>query len=404
MSTGITSQSRWIGTSSPPVGKFYVDGAIFRSITSLRLPGLLTNLSPLRLGGSSSSFTDYYRGALDEVELFPRVLTPAEIQGIFLAGSSGKCKCVPPPTAMTHWWALDEPSGIIAHDMVNPLTYGTHVNGPVPTPAVVAGGLSFDGVNDYVEVAHDQSLDFGTGDLTIDAWIKPDPNNYSGVMTLVDQRINPSPSVWVGYSLYLYNGKLGFHLAQGGDPGPCSPTITSRSCTNYGETYFVANGPSHHIAVTVDRNVSPDGGKFYVDGALIGVFDPTIRQGSLTNPGPLRLGSRSFSPLSGLYRGALDEVELFPRVLTAVEIKGIFRAGSSGKCKATPCATSEMVPVPADKFRMGCDSANNGGYACQPGELPFHSVSLDAYRHRQDGGDELPICSMCGGRGVHDAG
>ena len=128
----------------------------------------------------------------------------------------------------------------------------------------------------------------------------------------------------------------------------------------------MADGHSHHIAVTVKRDV-PTGGKFYVDGALIGVFDPTIRTGSLTNDGPLRLGSRSFSPPSGLYHGILDEVELFPRVLTPAEIQGIFLAGSNGKCKATPCATPEMVSVPADKFRMGCDSANNGGYACQPG-------------------------------------
>ena len=49
------------------------------------------------------------------------------------------------------------------HDIANPLTNGTHVNGPVPMPGMVAGGLSFDGVDDYVEVLHDSSLDFGDG-------------------------------------------------------------------------------------------------------------------------------------------------------------------------------------------------------------------------------------------------
>ena len=39
-----------------------------------------------------------------------------------------------------------------------------------------------------------------------------------------------------------------------------------------------------------------------------------------------------------------------------------------------------MVPVPADTFQMGCDPANNDGYAVPTGEVPFHTVSLNAYR------------------------
>ena len=108
----------------------------------------------------------------------------------------------------------------------------------------------------------------------------------------------------------------------------------------------MADGDWHHIAVTVKRD-SPTGGKFYVDGEPVpgpyGVFNPTNRPSSLTNNGALRPGSRSFSPPSGLYHGILDEVELFPRVLTPAEIQGIFQAGSNGKCKATPC-----VPPPAE--------------------------------------------------------
>lgn len=251
--------------------------------------------------------------------------------------------CTPPPPQMAAWWPLDETSGTTAADIAGFPTNGVHVNGPTPLTGKVAGALGFDGANDYVQVANHSSLNFGQGNLSIDAWIRT--SQTSGIQLIVDKRVEAATVQ--GYSFFLGNGMLGFQLATGVGSPFCS-NLPSASCTNYGSGAFVANGQWRHVAVTVERG-SPTGGRFYVDGVHVATFDPTIRPASLTNASPLRLGSRS-SSVTGLWRGALDEVELFPRVLTPLEVRNIYLAGSSGKCKGTaptrtPTATPTRTPT-----------------------------------------------------------
>lgn len=238
-------------------------------------------------------------------------------------------ECVPPPANMVAWWPFDEESGPVATDLARGHD-GTHTNGPVPVVGFMGGALSFDGSDDFVEVADSAALDFGTGDLSIDAWVKT--QQVSGVYIIVDKRVEKSSPAGVqGYSLFLTNGLLGFQLADGIGSEVCSSDPTESSCTNYGSSAFVGDGAWHHIAVTVQRGAS-DGGRFYVDGELVGKFDPTIRKGSLTNSSPLTIGRRSDNPSGGYFHGEIDNIELFNRALTPAEILRLFEAQDTGKC------------------------------------------------------------------------
>jgi uncharacterized repeat protein (TIGR01451 family) len=237
--------------------------------------------------------------------------------------------CVTPPANMTAWWPLDETSGTTAADIAGFPNNGTHVNGPTPTPGKVGGALRFDGVDDHVSVLDHAELDVGTGNFTLDAWVRTQAS--SGVVVLVDKRSGPTP---LGYSLFLANGRLGFQMASGAGSPSCAPTPTPGvACVNYvASAPSVADGQWHHVAAVVDRADTTSGVRLYVDG--VQVFAGSPLTGNLDNTSDLYLGMRTPAQNGGGFlRGDLDEVELIKRALTQQEIQAIFNAGSAGKCK-----------------------------------------------------------------------
>lgn len=241
--------------------------------------------------------------------------------------------CTAPPANMTAWFPLDETAGTSSADLAGVSNTGTHFNNPTPVPGEVDGALNFDGVDDYVEAADHSELNFDTGDFSIDAWITAD--NVSGIRPIVEKR---SALPTHGYSFFLYNGNLYLQLADAsGTDDYCTSAPTS-SCTNYGTAVFVADGNWHHVAVTVTRNDTA-GIRFYVDGALAATENPASRPGSLTNSAPFRIGNKTIDGNS-VFKGTIDELELFNRALSDAEISSIWAAGSDGKCKPVVADTT----------------------------------------------------------------
>ena len=218
---------------------------------------------------------------------------------------------------MGAWWSLDETQGPTANDIAGTVNNaGTWMNNPLPVPGKVAGALSFNGSNS-VDVPDHSELNFGTGDMSIDVWLRT--VDSLGTQTILDKRTGVAPNL-TGYSLYLLDGKPGLQLADG-------------AFTNWTSTAFIADGSWHHVAISVDRD-NPSGLPFYVDGSLVSTFNPTTRSGSLTNTAPFVMARNLISP-GYPFVGTLDEVELFSRALDSLEVRNIWAAGSAGKCKPT---------------------------------------------------------------------
>jgi parallel beta-helix repeat protein len=302
----------------------------------------VNNSAPLRMGRNSSG-SPYYNGSLDEVELFNRALDQTELASIYTAGMSGKCKCFAPPADMVGWYPLDESSGTTAEDVVFG-NNGTYNNNPIVNSGYVLNSRKFNGINQYVQAPDSPALNFGTGNFSIDAWIRI-PVTATGIMNIVDKRMS---GLFIGYSLYTNGGLLVLQVADG--------TVSNYTMSSP----TLLDGNWHFVAATVTR--SPYLVKLFVDNNMLS-FTDNPRPLSLTNTSPLLIGRNSFDLL--YFTGDIDEVELFSRALKPEEMRGIFNAGSAGKCKPTAGCPALLGNTPntqagdstqaGDNPEIGCD-------------------------------------------------
>ncbi|RIL12495.1 hypothetical protein DCC79_01240 [bacterium] len=224
--------------------------------------------------------------------------------------------CAPRPAGMVAWWTLDEEGGAVALDSAGGHD-GAVEGAAAVVPAKVAAGRHFDG--GLVRVADAPALDGGDAGLSVDAWIRP--AGIDGLQPIVTKRFAPADAP-MGWSLHLADGRLGFTWSH------ASSSLDAVAPDR------LSAGEWHLVAVTVRRG-SPDGGKLYVDGALVHTFDTTPLAGAVDTDALLHVALQPAlgrgQPARG-FVGAIDEVELFDRPISGDDIRAIYAADRFGKC------------------------------------------------------------------------
>ncbi|MCD4722047.1 MAG: PKD domain-containing protein [Desulfobacula sp.] len=166
---------------------------------------------------------------------------------------------------------------------------------------------SFDGVDDKIEVLHNSILNFGEGDFSIGLWVKGSSIVNAAPTRILGKRSLPE----LGYVFYHTSNYLGFQLGDG------------VSYTNYDSNFSIDSDDIWiNIFVSIDRN-QINGGKFYVNGNLVYVFDPTDQQNSIDNSGNLLIGGHP-NHLNSHFSGILDDARIYNRALTEDEIKALY--------------------------------------------------------------------------------
>jgi hypothetical protein len=269
---------------------------------------------------------------------------------------AARAQCIGSPTGtILAWYPFDETVSP-SHDLAtgNRVAWSGTLT---PVPGEVAGALNF--TNGYMDAPNSIITNFGPasdaakcgggdfstcqGDFTIDAWVNLTTVPLSGVNTIVDKRDgNP-----IGYEFYIfgtsyYDDGYPYFGLQLGD--------AAHGYTNYGSIPLgPGTGPSpgvgltagawHHVGVAVTR-LGPGGTDgnmaFYLDGTPVLTSGnlPPAQTGSLVNSVPLSIGAVGAAWGGGSnFNGALDELQIFNKVLTATEMEAIYEAGPSGQCK-----------------------------------------------------------------------
>jgi hypothetical protein len=142
--------------------KLYVNGV---ELASTAQTTSTNNITPLRIGNDFTGTRDF-DGLIDEAAIYNRALSAAEIQAVFNAGTSGKCKptATLPPTGQTGWWAGDGDALDIAG-----ANHGTMQNGAGFAVGKAGQSFSFDGANDSVQLPLAQTFQ----NFTLETWVKP---------------------------------------------------------------------------------------------------------------------------------------------------------------------------------------------------------------------------------------
>src|SRR6266542_1810104 len=292
---------------------FYIDGVLDSSSDSAGGVTRINNATDLKVGRSvcvGIDGTSPFTGQLDEISIFTRALSGSEIQGIYEAGSAGKCaplsdpNCVKPPSGLVSWWKGDG----------NATDATGSNNGALGGNATFAPGLdgqafSFDGDKDGVTVGNPASLQLQS--FTIEAWIKRASTNLASL------------DVFQAGSVFGY-GYAGYDFVVTDDGRLALGKVGISAVAS---TRSIKDLNWHHVAVTKAAGSV----KFYVDS--VGEAAPAYDPGFEFTSGA-QIGSRQWESTqpSASFLGLIDEVSVYNRALSVSEIGTIYNARSAGKC------------------------------------------------------------------------
>jgi len=192
-------------------------------------------------------------------------------------------------TGLVGHWKFDDGSGSSAADSSGNNNTGTLINGPTWTAGKIDGALSFDGVDDYVQVgAQDVAAPWSAS-----CWVKREDSSNS------NSSILESSNYSLKLEQYSNTNKVGF---------------TEYGVADYTFSYEAPIGSWVHLTFVATETET----RLYVDGVLMD-----------TTPDSISCPMGQISSATRPVKGIMDEVRIYNRALTADEVLALFNEAGS---------------------------------------------------------------------------
>ncbi len=295
--------------------KFYLNG-VERALTFV---GTIGSTSPsgsanaVRIGDSyDNSGNGFLDGKIDEVRIYNRALSADEVGQLYrLTAPTGV------DTGLKGYWSFngDDMSGTTAYDRSGAGNTGTLTNGPTKTLGKVGQALSFDGSNDYVDIANVSY----TGTFTFSTWFYTSNNSQTGIIFGED-----GGSVAGGPKIGMTGGNMFVRVNNtGGDSSVPVPTASQW----------------HFMVVTRNSSSKVD---LYIDGGTAIRLNGDAAQTDVYDLD--KFGCNGGTP-DQCFTGKLDEFRVYNRALSAGDVQSLYVAGGGSK-------TSSSISQPQGTGRL----------------------------------------------------
>jgi hypothetical protein len=271
----------------------YVDGEL---VDNGAAEPVVTEEGELEIGGSTDT-SDYFDGRIDEVRVYGRGLSPAEV------ATDMEAPIQTPKHGPIAAWTFDELEGSTAEDMTGDGHTAT-IEGAIPARGKYGEGLQFDGENDVLKVPNSPEFALVEG-FTLESWVRPESQSNEWAPILAKAVGGGKAAHELAY--WLYEGGHEPNVPFGGT----EPSAGKRN-EALGEDPLPVNAWSH-VALTYDGSQVI----LYVNGELVDCSEapsaaPRVTEGELQIGGATEHGA--------YFKGRLDEVRIYNRALNAAEV------------------------------------------------------------------------------------